>query len=289
MKTILKLMRVKHYIKNILIFLPIIFSYNFSNTTFLIKTIISFISFCLIASCVYIFNDIQDKDLDSKHPKKKNRPIASGKISIKFAYLILLIIFIVSHLLLFLISSSLYVYVLLDIYLVINILYSVKLKHIPILDVTILMLGFLIRVLFGALVINVLVSPWLYLTVISFSYYLGLGKRRNELDKNGKNSRKVLEFYNKNFLDKMMYVFLSSTIVFYSLWCINVNIKLINFYLASIPMIMFIIMQYSLIIESDSYGDPVDVLLENKTLLISSFIYVIYMGSILLFVMFKGI
>ena len=93
MKTILKLMRVKHYIKNILIFLPIIFSYNFSNTTFLIKTIISFISFCLIASCVYIFNDIQDKDLDSKHPKKKNRPIASGKISIKFAYLILLIIF----------------------------------------------------------------------------------------------------------------------------------------------------------------------------------------------------
>ena len=231
MKTILKLMRVKHYIKNILIFLPIIFSYNFSNTTFLIKTIISFISFCLIASCVYIFNDIQDKDLDSKHPKKKNRPIASGKISIKFAYLILLIIFIVSHLLLFLISSSLYVYVLLDIYLVINILYSVKLKHIPILDVTILMLGFLIRVLFGALVINVLVSPWLYLTVISFSYYLGLGKRRNELDKNGKNSRKVLEFYNKNFLDKMMYVFLSSTIVFYSLWCINVNIKLINFYL----------------------------------------------------------
>ena len=289
MKTILKLMRVKHYIKNILIFLPIIFSYNFSNTTFLIKTIISFISFCLIASCVYIFNDIQDKDLDSKHPKKKNRPIASGKISIKFAYLILLIIFIVSHLLLFLISSSLYVYVLLDIYLVINILYSVKLKHIPILDVTILMLGFLIRVLFGALLINVLVSPWLYLTVISFSYYLGLGKRRNELDKNGKNSRKVLEFYNKNFLDKMMYVFLSSTIVFYSLWCINVNIKLINFYLASIPMIMFIIMQYSLIIESDSYGDPVDVLLENKTLLISSFIYVIYMGSILLFVMFKGI
>ena len=289
MKTILKLMRVKHYIKNILIFLPIIFSYNFSNTTFLIKTIISFISFCLIASCVYIFNDIQDKDLDSKHPKKKNRPIASGKISIKFAYLILLIIFIVSHLLLFLISSSLYVYVLLDIYLVINILYSVKLKHIPILDVTILMLGFLIRVLFGALVINVLVSPWLYLTVISFSYYLGLGKRRNELDKNGKNSRKVLEFYNKNFLDKMMYVFLSSTIVFYSLWCINVNIKLINFYLASIPMIMFIIMQYSLIIESDSYGDPVDVLLENKTLLISSFIYVVYMGSILLFVMFKGI
>lgn len=289
MKIILKLMRVKHYIKNILIFLPIIFSYNFSNTTFLIKTIISFISFCLIASCVYIFNDIQDKDLDSKHPKKKSRPIASGKISIKFAYLILLIIFIVSHLLLFLISSSLYVYVLLDIYLVINILYSVKLKHIPILDVTILMLGFLIRVLFGALVINVLVSPWLYLTVISFSYYLGLGKRRNELDKNGKNSRKVLEFYNKNFLDKMMYVFLSSTIVFYSLWCINVNIKLINFYLASIPMIMFIIMQYSLIIESDSYGDPVDVLLENKTLLISSFIYVIYMGSILLFVMFKGI
>ena len=273
MKIILKLMRVKHYIKNILIFLPIIFSYNFSNTTFLIKTIISFISFCLIASCVYIFNDIQDKDLDSKHPKKKSRPIASGKISIKFAYLILLIIFIVSHLLLFLISSSLYVYVLLDIYLVINILYSVKLKHIPILDVTILMLGFLIRVLFGALVINVLVSPWLYLTVISFSYYLGLGKRRNELDKNGKNSRKVLEF----------------TIVFYSLWCINVNIKLINFYLASIPMIMFIIMQYSLIIESDSYGDPVDVLLENKTLLISSFIYVIYMGSILLFVMFKGI
>ena len=99
----------------------------------------------------------------------------------------------------------------------------------------------------------------------------------------GQDTRNVLIAYNKNFLDKMMYVFLTSTIVFYSLWCANINSSLINLYLISIPILLLIIMQYSLIIESNSYGNPVDVIFENKLLLITIVLYSLYMFLVLIF------
>ena len=180
-------------------------------------------------------------------------------------------------------NNILYQLIVLNIYYLINIIYSIKLKNIPIIDITCIMVGFLLRVILGCLVVNVLISSWLYLTIVSFSYYLALSKRRNEMLKVGKDTRNVLIAYNKNFLDKMMYVFLTSTIVFYSLWCANINSSLINLYLISIPILLLIIMQYSLIIESNSYGNPVDVIFENKLLLITIVLYSLYMFLVLIF------
>ena len=182
MREYLKLLRVHHYIKNFLIFGALACSGNFFCKDKLITTILGFISFCLISSVIYIINDINDIEKDKLHPTKKNRPLASGEIS-KFNGIITAIIIatagIIFNLSIFKISSSL----LLLLYFVLNLGYSLGLKNIPIIDITILVSGFLIRVLYGAWITNIDISNWLYLTVIAASFYFALGKRRNELKK----------------------------------------------------------------------------------------------------------
>lgn len=289
MKKYIKLLRVKHYIKNFLVFLPLVFSGNFFNVHFLFITILEFLSFSFVASAVYIFNDIQDVDKDRKHPVKKNRPLASGEVSLKSAYLVFVIMLIASlsiQVLLFkYFSFSLSTFIVttlcLTIYLIINIIYSKWAKHVPIFDITILALGFLIRVYFGGYAIQIPVSNWLYLTILSLSFYLVIGKRRGEYIKS-KDTRPVLQFYNKEFLDKLMYVFLSLTLVFYSLWCVfGADSNVSDLLIYSVIIVIFIVMKYSLIVESDSLADPVDVLTHDKTLIISSLIYIVYVGGIL--------
>ena len=264
----LKLMRIKHYIKNLLIFLPLIFSQNINSRNILL-TILGFISFSFASSTIYIINDIKDKEKDQNHPTKKNRPIAAGTISVPNALILAILLLILTiAILIYLSAFNKFISIYIITYILINIMYSFGLKNIPLLDVFILALGSLIRVLYGGALINVEVSTWLFLTVLSISFYLGLGKRRNELmaQKNPENiTRNVLKYYNKEFLDKNMYMCLSMTIIFYSLWCQDLNSKYIMW---TIPLVLLICMKYSLNIETGTSGDPVEVLLKDKILLI---------------------
>lgn len=275
MKKYLKLIRLKHWIKNCLIFLPLIFSREINKTNILL-TILGFISFSLASSIIYIINDIRDKEKDKNHPTKKNRPIAAGTISIPSALTIAgLFLIITIAILIYLSTYNHFISIYIISYILLNIMYSFGLKNIPLLDVFILALGFLIRVLYGGALINVEVSTWLFLTVLSISFYLGLGKRRNELmaqETIGNNTRSVLKYYNKEFLDKNMYMCLSMTIIFYSLWCQDLNSKYIMW---TIPVVLLICMKYSLNIESNSSGDPVEVLLKDKVLILLIGIYAI--------------
>lgn len=269
MQEYIKLIRLKHYIKNLLIFLPLVFSGNFFDVQLLLSTACGFLSFSFAASVVYIINDIRDREKDRLHEKKKERPIASGKITVKNAVLAALVLLAVSLSLQGVVQNSWtpYLYVLL--YVAMNVGYSFGLKDIALLDITILVSGFLIRVLYGGALIGVEVSNWLYLTVMSASFYLGLGKRRNEIVKVGRASRKVLQYYNKSFLDKNMYMCLSLTIVFYSLWSVDSSnvARMGNMLVWTVPVIILILMKYSLNVESDSLGDPVDVVFGDKVLL----------------------
>ncbi len=238
-----------------------------------------------MASTVYVINDINDVESDKLHKIKCERPIASGKISIKKAKVIATVLLMASIILNSIISSdNIYSFIILIIYIIINLIYTFWAKNIPILDIAILVSGFLLRVIYGALVIDVEISNWLYLTVMAISFYLALGKRRNELKKNGDSSRKVLKYYNYDFLDKNMYMSLCLAIVFYSLWCVD-PITLMNhssqFLIWTVPLMILICMKYSLDIESDSYGDPIDVILKDKTLIILVIIYILIDLSIL--------
>lgn len=283
MKQVLKLMRVKHYIKNLLIFLPLIFSNNMTNINLLIKTFLAFIIFSLITSVVYIFNDLRDIEKDKLHPTKKFRPLASGKITKVQAYFIIIILLgICTISSIWVLKENLKAYLLILVYIVLNICYSLKLKDIPIIDITILAIGYLLRIMYGASIIYVPVSNWLYLTILSIAFYMGMGKRRNEIPQTTLNdtTREVLKYYNTNFLDKNMYMCLGLSIVFYSLWCIDISSHINNRIniMYTIPLVIILSMKYSLNIEKEGSGDPVEVILKDKIIIALCFILAIMLG-----------
>ena len=261
----LKLFRVKHYIKNILVFLPIIFNKSFFKYDKLSNAFLAFTAFCLVSSAVYIINDIQDAEKDKNHPVKKNRPIASGAIPIRSAVVIAGMLIVLS-VLVNLCIQTFWGCVLVISYLIINVLYSLGLKDQPLIDVVILTSGFIIRVVYGGIVTQIEISRWLYLTIFSGAFYMGLGKRRNEIQKQGSagTTRTVLEYYNYDFLDKNMYVCVALTDTFYALWALE---KQINHIVWTVPIFIILLMRYSLDIEGNSDGDPVDVILHDKILI----------------------
>lgn len=284
---IIRLMRPRHYIKNLLVFVSIAFERTlFDGRTFL-KVFCGFLAFSLLTSVVYIINDIRDAEADRQHELKRLRPIASGAIPVPAAVITAVVLLIASLLLNARVSASLSNTLLIMLaYLTVNIGYSLGLKNVPLLDVVLLAAGFLLRVLYGAALINSNVSAWVYLTVISLSFYLGLGKRRNELKKAaGKEiTRKVLAFYSYDFLDKFMYLCLSCAVIFYALW--SADAKIIEKYgtdklVWTVPLVIVLLMKYSADIESDSYGDPVDVITHDRILLVLSAVFCLVMFLLL--------
>jgi len=278
-KSYLRLMRPKHYLKNVLVFLPLVFGGYLLNEQYLLRSVYSFLAFSLVASAVYVVNDLNDRHLDALHPKKKHRPIASGEIGVPQAVVFAIALLLVAAACQYFARVTYASIGLLVFYFVINIFYSFGLKNIPIVDVAILSLGFVVRVLYGGSSVGIEVSKWLYLAILAFSFYLSLGKRRNEIRANGSVTRKVNKFYTQEFLDKNMYVCLGLTIVYYSLWAID-PVQTHKLMYITIPFVIVIAMAYSLTIESSrSDGDPVSVLLGNKPLLVLAAAYgVLVMG-----------
>lgn len=269
----LKLIRIKHYLKNLLVFLPAIFSGMLFDVNIFLRAVIMFLTFSFTSSIIYVINDINDIESDRKHPIKKNRPLASGKISKTKAIVTICILVLLIVGLLY-IADILFDFSLLILlfYFIINLGYSFGLKNIPLVDITILALGFVLRVTYGGVGLEIDISNWLFLTVLSISFYMALGKRRNELIKNGSNSRKVLRSYNKDFLDKNMYMFLALTIVFYSLWAVSAFSNEIFKY--SIILVIVILLKYCMDVEDDNFGDPIEVITHDKVLLILGIIYI---------------
>jgi prenyltransferase, ubiA family len=278
MKKYLKLLRVKHYLKNVLVFTPVFFNQTLFTSRFL-AAIIGFFAFCMISSAVYIINDIQDAPKDRLHPTKRLRPIASGTVSLLKAKVIGGACFVVSIAMSFYIGGAKGLFLILT-YFVLNVLYSMELKNRPLLDVVILASGFIIRVIYGAVLTEVPISGWLYLTIWTGAFYMGLGKRRNEIQKQGdeKGTRPVLKFYTYSFLDKNMYVCVALAIVFYALWAVEHTNVL---FLWSVPFLMIILMKYSLDIEGNSDGDPIEVITQDKALILLVALFAIYLGWII--------
>jgi len=274
MKKYLQLIRVKHWIKNILIFIPMICAgvINYNNV---FKTIIGFFSFSFLTSFIYIINDIKDIEKDKLHPRKKKRPLPSGKITKRTAIIIAVCMILVSYIQIFVVTKSIfnYPFIFLLIYMILNIAYSFGLKDKAIIDVVILASGFILRVYYGASIVSVEVSDWLFLTILNASLFLGLGKRRKEFI-NNKESRKVLEEYNEKFLENFQHLFLALTLVFYSLWTIEQSN---NFLVYTIPLLIIIFMKYSLIMEKTDEGDPTTIIYQDKTLLGLCGLYAILM------------
>lgn len=280
----LKLMRIKHYIKNFFVFIPLIFSYSFIKSELVFKAILAFVAFCLVSSVVYILNDIVDVEKDRQHPKKKNRPLASGAISISQAIILALVLSSIVLALSWFLLNPLSMLILVS-YFLMNLAYSFKLKNVPLIDVFIISIGFILRVYTGAAAIQVEVSEWLLLTTFAISLFLGFGKRYGEKQKceNTGTTRVVLAAYNVETLRYFMIISMTLTIVFYSLYTILGNTILHNAIL-TIPFVVLGIFRYYMLLESNiEDGDPTEVILNDRILQCIVVIYGILLG-ILIFI-----
>lgn len=271
-----KLLRVKHYIKNLLIFIPMFFGGVIFEKERLIKASLGFVCFSLISSAIYILNDYRDIEKDRKHPTKKNRPLASGRVKPKNAIIIMVMLVAIAMVISIKLKTIEGACCLL-LYFVLNVAYSLGLKNKPIIDVVILASGFVMRVMYGGYITGVEISQWLYLVVTTGSLYMGLGKRRNEL-KAQTDTREVLKYYNESFLDKNMYVCLALANVFYALWTIDMKSPYIRW---TVPVFIVMLMRYSLDTEGDSEGDPVEVILKDKVLISIILVYAVCIFTLL--------
>lgn len=257
MKIIFSLLRIKHWLKNLLIVVPFIFSGNLFNYQILHNLFIAFVIFSFVASSVYIINDINDKQKDKNHPVKRNRPIASENIGVKKAWFFVGVLSFISVLLSYFYLNKMAIFYLL-LYCILNIGYSFGLKNYAIIDVCIIVSGFVIRIMYGGVVAAIEISDWLYLTVFAISFYFAFGKRRNELQQySEKDTRKVLKKYPIGFLDKNMYMCLALANAFYAIWAKNHAIQGMIY---TVPIVMLLSICYSFDIEHVSEGDPVEVL-----------------------------
>lgn len=266
----IKLLRPKQWIKNLFVIAPLIFAKHVFEYDYIVKIIAAFILFCFISSSVYVLNDIIDCDKDRLHPKKKNRPIASGLISKAEGIVLLVITLPLVIGVSFYVDSFFGLVILL--YFMNNVLYSYKIKHMVILDVMSIAVGFLLRVIGGGLIIKVNISPWILLCTLLLSLFLGFSKRRNELvvlEMGAENHRKILEEYSLEFIDNMLSIVTASTVMAYCLYTFSANNG--NFrMMITIPFVLYGIFRYQYIIyKKKEGGSPEDTVLSDMPLMFS--------------------
>ncbi|MGB5848255.1 MAG: decaprenyl-phosphate phosphoribosyltransferase [Ignavibacteriaceae bacterium] len=219
----LKLVRTPQWIKNFFVFVPQLFSQHLFDKDYFFTTLLAFVVFCLASSFIYVINDIIDIEADKAHPVKKNRPLPSGIISERSALIVAVVLAAVIVTLLPQLNKEFNYFV--TAFVLLNILYSFWFKHIVILDVFSIAMGFSIRVLAGAVVISVPISSWLILTTMFISLFLGVMKRHSELilvaESENAPSRKVLSQYSLNFADQMATVAAAGVIICYALYTVS--------------------------------------------------------------------
>jgi len=272
-KATLRLLRVKQYTKNSFIFVPLIFSQatlaGIVNN--LPNSLIAFAAFCLISSSAYILNDLFDLEKDKLHPVKAKRPLASGELSVSFASGLLFLTLAAAIALSLLLSLALSFVIIA--YLLNNLFYSFYLKQYALFDIFSLSLGFLLRVFAGAVAIKVPVSAYLFLVVFFLSLYLGAGKRRYELLLLGENSdghRQALKGYSVYYLDQIMLIASTVTLVIYALYIMKAKNHMLVY---TVPVITLGLFRYYFLTHSEQKGEPADDILQDKLILASAFLY----------------
>jgi decaprenyl-phosphate phosphoribosyltransferase len=280
----LKLLRVHQWVKNLFIFLPPFFALKLKSEFVLEKGIIAFFAFSMIASATYIFNDMLDINADMLHPTKCKRPLASKEVSfIEGIILIAVLLLLSSYLFVFVIKNPVATFIA-TFYLLQNILYTIKLKHIAILDVVIISIGFVLRILLGGAVTNTQLSHWIILMTFVFALFLALAKRRDDVInfiQTGNESRKNVQGYNLEFLNVSITVIAAVVVVCYIMYCTSSEV-IARFgdyvYLTSFFVILGILKYLQLTFVQLISGNPTLVLLKNR------YLQLIILGWILSFV-----
>ena len=287
MKNFLSLLRVKQWVKNVFILVPLIFSGYFMAPDLWSKTAFLFGGFSFLASGMYILNDIYDRNRDRLHPKKSSRPIAAGRVSIPYAGAVSFFLLLLGGGMLLSINRDLWV--LGVVYMLLQALYNYSTKKHVILDVLTIALGFELRIWLGSLCIGVLPSLWLQMCVFVLALFLGFTKRRyeiTELKEKAAEHRGALSQYSIYFLDQMVMISATLSIVFYGLYTISPEVieRLgHNDLLYTLPFVIYGIFRYLYLVHVKKRGDdPGEVLLSDVPLLVCILLWVFFIVMILL-------
>ena len=281
--------RPKQWTKNGLVFFGLIFALKLTDPHLVLRAVAAFAVFCAASSGVYLFNDLADSENDRQHPKKMHRPLAARVILPVHAIVLGVVLFVGAVAGGFALGTTFGLLTVL--YIVLTSAYSIRLKHVVLIDAFVLAAGFVIRAAAGAIVVNVPISPWLYVCTVLASLFLALGKRRSEivtLSHDAKHHRKILDEYSIPLLDQLIVIVTSATVMAYSLYTFSAeNLPADHSMMLTIPFVLYGLFRYMYLMHLRSGGgSPEDALLGDPPLLTSAVLWmvtavmILYLGRI---------
>ncbi len=276
---VIKSLRIKQWIKNLWVFAALIFSQNVFDLPLLAKTLFAFVLFCIVSGAAYILNDILDLEEDKIHPIKSKRPLASGRLAKNHAFFAFISLVLLGLTGAYFLNINFFVVLLA--YLILQVAYSSWLKHVVIIDVFLIAAGFFLRVIAGALAINVQISPWLFICTILIALFLAMSKRRHELvllAKEAEIHRPILKEYTPQLLDQMIAVVTASTVISYCLYTVSpetVSKFGTTNLLFTVPFVLYGIFRYLYLVhQKDEGGSPEALIIRDKPLLVDLFLWI---------------
>ncbi|MFP3904952.1 MAG: decaprenyl-phosphate phosphoribosyltransferase [Armatimonadota bacterium] len=278
---VISLGRPRQWTKNLIVFAAIIFAGRFTDPESLLQTVIAFAAFCLLSSATYMLNDTLDFERDRRHPEKRNRPVAAGRIPVWEGYLLAVVTALFALTVSWFVSpvglGFLWVALL---YLALTTSYSIWLKHIVILDVLAISFGYVLRAVAGAVAINVEISPWLIICTLLVTLFVALAKRRAEIanmEDEAENHRAALEHYSLDLLDQMVAVVTASTVVSYCLYTVDertLQVVGTDKLVYTVPFVLYGIFRYLYLMhEKKLGGEPEKVLFSDGPMVATMLLY----------------
>ena len=279
-RAVIESLRPRHYTKNLLLFVGVIFSQHFFSIQYLLKSAAAFVVFCLLSGSVYLLNDLADIENDRAHPEKNKRPLASGRLGKRPAVITIIILSVSSLTCAFLLDVSFGI--ISSFYFVMIVAYSFLLKNIVILDIMVIALGFILRAVAGALVIHVDISSWLLICTTFLALFLAMCKRRHELvllgNKSG-NHRKILFEYTPQLLDQMIAAVTASAVMSYALY--TTSPETIEKFssrnmILTLPFVIYGIFRYLYLVHKKQLGgSPEMIFIRDRSMILNVFLFFI--------------
>lgn len=277
----IKLIRVYQWIKNLFVFLPVFFAGKMlEDQQALQDVMLIFFSFSFTASGIYVLNDLMDREADRQHPEKQSRPIASGKVSPYKAIILIALLLPIGLASAFLIHFNAGLIVLT--YCIMNILYSMKLKHVPILDISIIAIGFLLRIYSGGIVADVILSRWIIIMTFLLALFMAIAKRRDDVlifHASGNKVRKSVDGYNLEFINTSLAVMSAVIVVAYIMYTLSADamhsIQNPNIYMTTLFVILGILRYLQITMVENKSGSPTKILLKDRFIQITVLCWII--------------
>ncbi len=267
---VLRLIRPKQWIKNAFVFVPLFFGGELFQTDALLSGLIAFVAYCFAASSIYCFNDIHDVEADRNHPVKRLRPIASGDISIKTAYMLMATSFLLSIVTVAALDSWETMGVILF-YWCLNLCYCIKLKHYAIIDVCVVAFGFVLRLMAGGMATDVVLSKWIVLMTFLITLFMSFAKRRDDvlrMERTGEPPRKNTIRYNLTFINQAITITASVTLVCYIMYTVSPDVcqrfHTDNLYLTTVFVLLGLLRYIQIAVVDQKSGDPTKIILRDR-------------------------